>query len=78
MHSICPDIDGDDGLGNIQDFVHTHVNAGMSDDAFQFLINLVCHEADTDVCLYPPFCEVEYGAHLQIPFADPECFFHYL
>ena len=58
--------------------IHTHGNAGMSDDAFQFLINLVCHEADTDVCLYPPFCEVEYGAHLQIPFADPECFFHYL
>ena len=57
--------------------IHTHGNAGMSDDAFQFLINLVCHEADTDVCLYPPFCEVEYGAHLQIPFANPECFFNY-
>ena len=60
MHSICPDIDGDDGLGNIQDFVHTHGNGGMSDDAFQFLINLVCYEADTDVCFYPPLCEVEY------------------
>ena len=38
-----------------QECFHTHGNAGMSDDAFQFLINLVCYEADTDVCLYPPF-----------------------
>jgi hypothetical protein len=48
----------------------------QGDDALQFLVDLVCYEADADVRLYPPLRKVKDGTHLQIALRDTECPFH--
>jgi len=45
-------------------------------DALQFLADLVCDEADTDVCLDALLREVEYRPCLQIALCNTECPFH--
>lgn len=41
-------------------------------DALQFLVDLVCNEADTDVSLDTLLSEVEYRPSLQIALRDTE------
>ena len=59
------DAHGDDGLGDVNDFVHAQRYVGQHDLPLQFFIDFVCHEADADVRLDSARIEVEHGAHVQ-------------
>ena len=62
------DSHGCNGLGYVEHFVHTHLDASLGDDALQFLVHLVCYETDAYVSLNPAFGEVEHRAHVERSF----------
>ena len=68
------DLDGWNGLGDIQYLINTETYAAMQlYYSLQLLVNLICDEADADMGLDTFFREVEYWPCLQIPFCNAEC-----
>ena len=55
-----------DGLRQGEDLVHTHVDIGRFQQAFQFLVDFQGHKADAYVCFYTASSEVENRANLNL------------
>ena len=67
------DANSDDGLCDVDDLVNTMRDAVHLDESLEFLIYFVGHEADADVCLDAPGCEVEHRSHFECALRDSEC-----
>ena len=59
------DAHGDDGLGDVNDFVHAQGNLSELDLPLQLFVALQCHEADAYVRLDSARIEVEHRSHVQ-------------
>ena len=70
------DADGSHRLGHVEHLVNTHADVIELEQPLQFLINLQCDEADTDVRFNPPSCKMEHRAYLQFRLRNSESPFH--
>ena len=64
------------GLCNLQNGIYAPLDFCYLDDALQFFVNLVCHEADADVGFYAFLCKMEYGSRFKIALCNTESSFH--
>ena len=60
------------GLCHVEHFVNTHADVVEPEQPLQLLVHFQCHEADTDMSLYPAAREVEHGTYLQLRLCYPE------
>ena len=68
--------DGRNGFGNFQDFIYADIDIFSFENAFQFLVYLVCCKTYADMRLNAFFGKMEHRSQFKPSFGDAKGTFH--